>query len=92
MSKSKPTQLDVIHDLKRQIKDRDDTIKKLYRKLNNELKAEKHAEKKSKKTEPEKDAKENSCLECPKGKLKTTDLGARKLISCSDCKYRKTTK
>lgn len=30
------------------------------------------------------------CSECGKGNIKTTDLGIRKLISCTVCTFRKT--
>lgn len=32
------------------------------------------------------------CSECGKGNIKVTDLGVRKLISCSVCTFRKTLK
>lgn len=96
MSKLKKT--DEIFILKRKIREQEETIRKLYRKLNNELKQEKHEAKKSTKIkEPEAeqipDEKDGSkCPQCPKGKLIVSDLGFRVMTSCSDCKYKKVTK
>jgi DNA-directed RNA polymerase subunit RPC12/RpoP len=39
-----------------------------------------------------KESKTPRCTDCGKGNLTTTDLGVRKLISCSNCGKRKTVK
>jgi predicted SprT family Zn-dependent metalloprotease len=86
MSRSKK-QSDDIAELKRAIKDRDATIKSLERqlkKLNDELTPSKKEKKK-----PEVEPSKNSCPECKKNTLKTTDLGPnRQIISCTSCTHR----
>ncbi len=93
MSRSKPTKDSEIFALKKIIKDRDDEIRRLHRKLNNELKAEKKAKKAEyKNPKPPPEPKEGSCPECIKGKLIHSDLGVRSLTTCSICSYRKVIK
>jgi predicted RNase H-like nuclease (RuvC/YqgF family) len=89
MSKSKQRNVDQIFELKREIKQLQETIKKLERELKNEAKVEKK-EKATKTVEVK--VPEGGCPECRKGKLKTIDLGVRTLVTCEECKYRKTTK
>lgn len=84
MSRSKKID-DSIAELKRAIKDRDQTIKSLERqlkKLNEDL-----APKKEKKKVEEVPSK-TSCPECKKNSLKTTELGPNRLITSCICGYR----
>ncbi len=90
MSKNKPTKDSEIFELKKIIRDRDDEIRRLHRKLNNELKAEKKA-KKQKPKEPI-IPKEGTCPTCAKGKLVHSDLGVRHLETCTICNHRKISK
>lgn len=93
MSKSKIRKADEIFELKKIIKDRDDEIRRLHRKLNNELKAEKKAKKAEyKNPKPAPEPKEGSCKHCLKGKLVHSDLGVRTLETCTNCNHRKVTK
>jgi hypothetical protein len=95
MSKSKPRKADEIFELKKIIKDRDDEIRRLHRKLHNQEKQEKFEKKaQSKKKVPAvpKETEPDQCPDCAKGKLKITDLGARNLTTCTVCNYRKVTK
>lgn len=86
---NKPKRLvDEIFQLKRIIKEKDEEIKKLYRKLHNQEKAEKKAPKKV----PEKEKPPSECPDCDNGKIKSTDLGFRNIVSCENCGYRKVTK
>lgn len=89
MSKSKPRNSDVIFELKRQLKEKDEIIRKLQIRLTNEAKEEKR-EQKTVPAEPVK--KSGDCPECSAGKLTTVDLGVRDMTTCSLCKYRKTVK
>lgn len=42
--------------------------------------------------EEEHSSKVQACNECGKGKIVVTELGPRKLVSCTVCEYRKTIK
>jgi predicted RNase H-like nuclease (RuvC/YqgF family) len=92
MSKSKPRHVDQIYELKRQLKEKDDEIRKLYRKLHNRDKAEKKEHKKDKKLPKKVEVKEGCCPTCLKGKLSKSDLGFRVLETCNTCNYRKVIK
>lgn len=92
MSKSKKRSIDEIEDLKREIKERDEVIKSLKRQVRREEKREKKEYSQTKLIEEEHEDK-TRCPNCGKGRIKTTDLGAWKLESCTlNCKYRKTIK
>jgi len=91
MSKSKRRNIDEIQELKRVIKDRDQTIKSLERqlkKLNNEL--DPPTKKKApKKEQLKEEVSSNKCQQCKTGKTKTSELGSiRTITSCDTCDYR----
>jgi len=90
MSRSKKRSIDEIQELKRIIKDRDQTIKSLERqlkKLNNEL--DPPTKKKApKKEQPKEEVHENACPTCKKGKLTTTELGIRAFVRCDKCDHK----
>ena len=93
MSKSKLRNVDVIFQLKQQLKEKDEEIRKLYGKIHNKEKAEKKEFKKNKKLpKPEPEVKEGQCPHCKKGKLVKSELGVRSLETCSNCTHRKVTK
>ena len=85
MSKTKKRNLDEIADLKREITDQASIIKSLERQIK---KLTEPVPKKESKKKPESVLSENACPSCVKGKLKTVDLGIRKMISCSECGHR----
>jgi predicted phage-related endonuclease len=90
MSRSKIRNVDQIHQLKREIKQLNETIKKLERKLNNEAKKEKP--KPIPKTEIAEPV-QSGCPDCNKGKIEIIDLSFRKMLICTEkCGYRKVIK
>lgn len=90
MSRSKIRQIDQIHIQKRKIKELNETIKKLEREVNNNNKAAK----KVAKAEPIKPTPvQGGCPECIAGKVEIVELGARRLLTCTErCGYRKVIK
>jgi predicted SprT family Zn-dependent metalloprotease len=86
MSRSKKI-TDALSDLKREIKERDQTIKALQREIRS-LNAELNPPVKKAKKQVEEPVSQNSCPSCKKGKITSTDLGPRQFLKCSQCDYK----
>lgn len=89
MARTKKRNIDEIYDLKKIIKEKDELIKFLERRLKKEEKLEKKNNKK--KPEPVLEVipvESDACMSCG-GKLEFTSLGFRTLVHCLKCKERK---
>lgn len=85
MSKSKHAkpeefQKEQIRHLKKELKRAHQTIRGLEKELG-------YNQNKSKVKQPKEV--DNECLQCGKGLIKVSDLGIRKIISCTTCDYKK---
>lgn len=89
MARSKKRNVDEIYDLKKIIKEKDEIIRFLERRLRKEEKQEKKLQKNAPKEEvivvP---IDKEQCMSCG-GKLEFTSLGFRTLVHCIKCKERK---
>jgi hypothetical protein len=88
MSKSKHAkhdefQKEINRHLKKLLKQAQQEIGQLKKQLG-------YSQNKTEKTKKDKDL--NDCESCGKGVLKTSDLGIRKIISCTNCDYKKIVK
>lgn len=90
MSKSKHAkpdefQKEQIRHLKKELKRKDQQIRQLEKDLG-------YSQNKSPKTKKEKELDPDQCSECGKGTLKISDLGIRRITTCTLCTYRKVSK
>jgi len=88
-SKPDEFQKEQIRHLKKELRRKDQEIKQLQRELGYSQNKSPKSERKTK--EPDLDL----CPNCSKGYLKTSDIGIRKITTCSlypDCNYRKVSK
>ncbi len=74
----------IIKSLKREIKYLNQEIARLHKLLG-------YSQNKTEKTKRFKEI-EDLCASCGKGLIKVTDIGIRKIISCTVCAYKKITK
>ncbi len=74
----------IIKSLKREIKSLNQEIARLHKLLG-------YSQNKTEKTRRVKES-EDDCKLCGKGTIKVSDLGIRKIISCTVCAYKKITK
>lgn len=90
MSKSKHAKPDEflkeqVRHLKKEIKRKDQEIRRLEKDLG-------YNQNKTEKSKKDKEIDLDTCAECGKGFLKSTNLGIRTIITCSLCPYRKVIK
>lgn len=83
MSRSNKRDREDLEDLKRIIKEQEQTIKNLEKHI-------KHLKKENKKLPEKKEDDTKSCPSCSKKTIKYTQLGIKTLITCSNCDFRAT--
>lgn len=89
MSRTKRKDIDELHKLRKELKEKDTIIKSLERQIAN-LNKEFELEIKEKDLIEEIELKKDKCPKCKKGKIKLLDLGPKMLQTCTECTYRST--
>jgi hypothetical protein len=92
MAKRKNEENEEVEKLEQEVRKLKSENRHLHKQLKKSNKKYKPQHNSSDLVEEEYESKIEACKECGKGNIKTTDLGVRKLMTCTVCTFRKTLK